>query len=193
MRGSADRTRSRILDAAYDLFYEQGFTRVSIDAVAHKAGLTKRTLYSHFESKDELLGAVLQVQHALALERLHDWTVKVPSSSSDVIEALFDELAAWAQRPRWSGAGFTRLALELADLPGHPARVMARRHKSAIEQWLAGVLAASRTPHPAILARQILLLAEGSMALMVVHGDRAYIDEAAAAARLLADRAAASP
>ena len=54
----AERTRRRILDAAYELFYRKGFARVGVDEMAAFAGLTKRTLYYHFKSKDELLAAV---------------------------------------------------------------------------------------------------------------------------------------
>ncbi|WP_332694448.1 TetR/AcrR family transcriptional regulator, partial [Bosea sp. (in: a-proteobacteria)] len=41
-------TRKRIVDAASKLFYAEGIRAVSVDAVAEKAGLTKRTLYYHF-------------------------------------------------------------------------------------------------------------------------------------------------
>ena len=47
-----------------------------------------------------------------------------------MIDGLFSELAVWADKARWAGSGFTRLAIELADLPGHPARLIARRHES---------------------------------------------------------------
>ena len=61
-------TRERILRGAYKLFYAKGFARVGVDAVAEKAGLTKRTLYYHFQSKDELLAAVLDHRGELALQ-----------------------------------------------------------------------------------------------------------------------------
>eukprot|EP01042_Synura_sphagnicola_P025991 gene25991-33453_t len=48
-------TRARIIEAASKLFYGEGIRAVSVDAVAEKAGVTKRTLYYHFESKDELV------------------------------------------------------------------------------------------------------------------------------------------
>ena len=53
----ADRkdTKGRILSAAYRLFYKQGFSRVSVDAIADLAGVTKRTIYYHFDSKDEIV------------------------------------------------------------------------------------------------------------------------------------------
>jgi AcrR family transcriptional regulator len=45
-------TRERIIEAAIKLFYDEGIRAVSVDAVAEKAGVTKRTLYYHFRSKD---------------------------------------------------------------------------------------------------------------------------------------------
>jgi len=51
-----ERSRRRILDAAYELFYRKGYSRVGVDEIAAFAGLTKRTLYYHFESKDHCWG-----------------------------------------------------------------------------------------------------------------------------------------
>ena len=58
--------------------------------------------------------------------------------------ALFQDLAVWADTPRWAGSGFTRLVIELADLPGHPARLIARRHKAMLKAHLAELLAQGR-------------------------------------------------
>ena len=67
MPRSATKTRQAILDAAYMQFRRRGYTRVSLDEIAAAARVTKRTLYYHFRSKDDLLGAVLEAQHQLAL------------------------------------------------------------------------------------------------------------------------------
>ena len=45
-------TRLKIVGGAYELFYKHGFARVSMDAIAASAGVTKRTLYAHYDSKD---------------------------------------------------------------------------------------------------------------------------------------------
>ena len=68
MPRSADQTRNRILEGAYKLFRRKGYSRVTMDDIAAKASLTKRTLYHHFSSKDELLANVLETQHHLALQ-----------------------------------------------------------------------------------------------------------------------------
>ncbi|MFY9784608.1 MAG: helix-turn-helix domain-containing protein, partial [Pseudolabrys sp.] len=54
MKRSKHQTRLRILDAAFGLFWRQGFLRVSMDEIAARAGITKRALYQHFPSKDDL-------------------------------------------------------------------------------------------------------------------------------------------
>ena len=67
MPRSGEKTKARILDVAYAQFRRRGYTRVSMDEIAAAASVTKRTLYYHFESKDQLLAAVLETQHHLAL------------------------------------------------------------------------------------------------------------------------------
>ena len=120
--------RQRILDTAYELFYRKGFSRVSVNEIAEIAGITKRSLYYHFDSKDQLLAAVLEAYHELAIARIRKWGVNLSGSRDAMVDSLFADLARWASRPRFTGAGFTRLVMELADLPGHPARAVARRH-----------------------------------------------------------------
>jgi hypothetical protein len=95
-------------------------------------------------------------------------------------------VTGWASKtPRWSGSGFTRLVVELADLPGHPARAIARRAKATTESWLTGLLEAARVPLPQERACELMLLMEGAMALMLIHGNRSYIEAAARAAKRL--------
>ena len=186
MRSKTDQTRQRIVDAAYESFWRSGFTRTSVDSIAERANLTKRTLYAYFRSKDDLLAAVLRHYGELAAARLQRIGERMPDDRNGMIESFFGQLAGWASAtPRWSGSGFTRLVVELADLPGHPARAIARRHKAATETWLAGRLAKARVTRPQERAREVMLLLEGSMALMLIHGDRSYIDAASRAAMQL--------
>jgi AcrR family transcriptional regulator len=188
MGRKAEATRRRIIDAAYELFYRKGFARVGVDAVAAQAGVTKRTLYAHFDSKDLLLAAVLEAHHGLALERIRRWSDRLSGSADVMVKALFAELAIWASKPRWSSAGFTRLVVELADLPGHPARAIARRHKAAVESWLTDELVRRRVAAAELRARQIVLLLEGCQVLMLIHGDKRYAEAAAQAAMRLVTR-----
>lgn len=179
-------TRGKILDAAYILFRQQGFSRVTIDDIAARANLTKRTLYNHFESKDRLLAAMLEAQHELALQAFRTFGDGLSGSAESIVEAMFADLSNWAKSPRWAGSGFTRFVIELADLPGHPARSIARRHKAQLEECLSERLAEAGAREPAQLARQVWLLSEGAMVLILIHGDRGYAKAASKAAVTLA-------
>jgi AcrR family transcriptional regulator len=185
MPRSSGQTRKRILDAAYRLFRRQGYSRVSMDEIAAATRVTKRTLYYHFESKDQLLAHVLEAQHQLALAAFKTFGDRLSGSPEAIIDGLFRELAVWADRPRWAGSGFTRLVIELADLPGHPARLIARRHKAILEAHLAELLARSGVERAAEIAREVWLLSEGAISLILVHGDRGYAAAAARAAQTL--------
>ncbi len=185
MPRSGERTRQRILDAAYKLFRRKGYTRVSMDEIAATTTVTKRTLYYHFESKDALLASMLEAQHELALAAFKTFGDRLSGSPEAIIDAFFQDLAAWSDRPRWAGSGFTRLVVELADLPGHPARAIARRHKAMLEDHLADVLAAAAVESPREKAREIWLLSEGAISLILIHGDRRYAAAAALAAKRL--------
>lgn len=189
----ADDTRRRILDAAYGLFYRSGFGRIGVDEIAAAAGVTKRTLYYHFESKDELLEAVLEQQSELAAARLLKRRLRYSGSADRMLATLFSDLVEWSLKPGWTGAGFTRLVMELADLPGHPARAVASRHKLATQAWWADLLRIAGVPSPASRARELMLLMEGAMALILIHGDRTYADDAARAAKRLIGRKSAGP
>lgn len=178
-------TRERILEGAYRQFRQKGHTRVSMDEIAAAAGVTKRTLYYHFESKDALLAAMLEAQHQLALAAFKTFGEQLFGSPQRIVDALFHDLAVWADTPRWAGSGFTRLVVELADLPGHPARLIARRHKAMLEALFADVLRRAGVVRARERAREIWLLSEGAISLMLVHGDRRYARAAAAAAKEL--------
>lgn len=176
---SGDATREAILVAAYRLFFRNGFARVSVDAVAQAAGVTKKTLYYHFPSKDSLAAAVMDHQSPFALKTVEGWLNEPARDPGKVVAGLFERFEAWASGPHFHGLGFTRIVMELADLPGHPARAAASRHKRLVEGRLRETFASLGLDKPEAVARQIVVLIEGANALMLIHGDPAYIRTAA--------------
>lgn len=191
MPRSTTATREDILQAAFRQFRRKGFFRSGVDEIATASQVTKRTLYNHFPSKDDLLAAVLVAQHERDFMTSEPYGVSLDGSPEFIVDALFQGLIAWSATPKWAGSGFTRLAMELADLPGHPARAVARQHKSMLEAYLSEALAAAGVEHPSERGRELMLLIEGAMVMVVIHGDRSYADAAAAAAKRLLRRAGA--
>jgi AcrR family transcriptional regulator len=174
-----------ILTGAYRLFHRHGFNRVSMDEIAAAAGVTKRTLYYHFRSKDDLIAAAFERQHHLALASFRTWTDRIHGQPVMMVARMFDELQKWASQRDFFGSGFTRVAMELAEMPGHPARAIARRHKRMVEGLLADLLLKAGVRPARRRARQIYTLLEGATALMLVHGDRGYASAAAEAGRMI--------
>ncbi len=185
MRPSGERTRRRIIEAAYALFYAKGFARVSMAEVALRARVTKRTLYVHFGSKDGLLTAALDFSHELALSRIRGWFDRLTGDTDSMIDSLFSDFARWAATPGWMGTGMTRLSMELADMAGHPGHAIARRHKAAVEAAFTHEFARRGVPDADARARDVVLLLEGTNALLLVHRDPAYAEAAARAAQAL--------
>jgi len=70
MRTRSEEKRREIIDAAAGLFAEQGYERTSMSAISERVGGSKATLYGYFESKEELLRAVLADSVAESAERL---------------------------------------------------------------------------------------------------------------------------
>jgi AcrR family transcriptional regulator len=70
MARRGDKLREHILWVAKDVFLEMGFERASMDVVANRAETSKRSLYAHFESKEKLYLAVIELVRGLFLSRL---------------------------------------------------------------------------------------------------------------------------
>ena len=189
MPASSTPTRERIITAANKLFYGEGIGGVSMDAVAAKAGVTKRTLYYHFESKDDLVTAYLGSRDGPNLAAFQRWFAEAEGGVAAKVRSLFDNLARAARHPKWRGCGFLRTSAELANLPGHPAVKLGIAHKKKIEAWLAGIFDEEGIGSAASLARQIMLLIDGSFAVVQLQRDASYMETAGEAAFTLIEAA----
>src|ERR1700742_4253195 len=145
-------TRDRIVSAAARLFYSEGIRAVSVDAVAEKAGLTKRTLYYHFKSKDDLVAAYLAARDQPNLALFERWFIEAEGGLPAKVRAIFRRLARNAGHPKWKGCGFLRTSAELANLPGHPAIKIGAAHKKKFEAWLRATFEEADVAGAALLA-----------------------------------------
>ncbi|WP_345429244.1 TetR/AcrR family transcriptional regulator [Actinoallomurus vinaceus] len=108
--------RRHILFVAKDVFLETGYERASMDTVAARAGTSKRSLYAHFESKDKLFLAVMDLVRELYLARLRtpDAYAEDPAEAVTLFCGRFLQLMAWEPQVRTC-----RLSIAEAErLPG---------------------------------------------------------------------------
>lgn len=111
-------TRDQIVTAASALFYSMGIRSVGMDAIAAKAGLTKRTLYYHFRSKDDLIAAYLDSRDQPGLLALQRWFDETDGDLAEKARGMFRGLVHSARHPKWKGCGFLRTTAELVESPG---------------------------------------------------------------------------
>jgi len=175
--------RQRLLDAAADLFYRQGIGAVGVDLVSKAAGVSKRTLYQQFGSKDQLVAQSLDA-HGMDILGLY-----LPAGGSDAppreqILAIFDGLGRWTASDAFRGCPFVNTATELAD-PGHPARRVARDYKLRLRDFLARQAERGHAADPQLLADQLIVVFDGAIVQAVMGtGRRAGAARTAAAALL---------
>lgn len=183
-RNSID-TKQRILDAANHLFYSHGIRAVSVDAVAEKAGITKKSIYYHFKSKDDLVTAYLKSRDQPNLDAFRMWFERAEGGLPEKTLAIFEGVAKATEHPKWRGCGFLRTIGELADKPGHPAVKAGAAHKKRFEQWLEDIFAAAKVEAPATLARRVVVLMDGAFTCALIHRDSNYVLEAGRLAQQL--------
>lgn len=182
MPRDATATRDRIVTAASKLFYGHGIRGVSVDDVAARAGVTKRTLYYHFRSKDDLIAAYLAGRDGPTIAIVMGWMDAAQGTLAGKLEAVFAQLARLARQPKWRGCGFLRTAAELVATPGHPALKAGSAHKKKLEAEFAARFAQAGLADPEMRARQVMLLFDGAFSAMLTHRDASYAEAAGQAA-----------
>jgi AcrR family transcriptional regulator len=188
MPRNAAATRALIIEAADELMYGEGIRGVSMDMIAEKAGVTKRTLYYHFRSKDELIAAYLEKRDEPTFAIFAGWLGRGEGALADKIAGMFRRLGQAARNPQWKGCGYLRAAAELAGAPGHPALKVGSSHKKRFEAWLQDLIAAEGLDDAAQRAREIMVLLDGAVSQLLLHRDPAYAEAAGRVAAALLGR-----
>jgi AcrR family transcriptional regulator len=155
-------SRDAILKAADRLFAQNGYGLVGVDTLAAEAGVTKRTLYKQFGSKEGLFVAWLTLrdeQTRGALLRAVERNAGTPKAQ---LLALFEILAMLAAKAEFNGCPFSHALLEFADAPAQSAsRAVAQAHKAALLAWFTERLKAAGNANPVATAEEIAVLYEG--------------------------------
>ena len=112
MARDARTTREQIIQAADALFYGEGIRGASMDAIAEKASVTKRTIYYHYPSKDDLIAAYLAARDEPTFARQAAWLDETRGDLPEQVLGLFENLARAMNTPRWKGCGFIRAAAD---------------------------------------------------------------------------------
>ena len=164
--------RERLIAAAVELFYRQGFGAVGIDRVIAAAGVTKTTFYKHFEGKDDLMVAAVQRRDEWESQA---WDKAVRQIAGDDparrLLAILDVMDLWFNAPDFGGCMFLNTAMEFPN-PHDPVHRAAAAHKrKARDHWRDLALAAGAEAVGAeTFADCFAALVEGALVLRQTQG-----------------------
>ncbi|MGF1543292.1 MAG: TetR/AcrR family transcriptional regulator [Parvularculaceae bacterium] len=165
--------RDDILRAGEVLFARRGFHAVPIDNVIREAGVSPRTLYAHFPSKEALAVGVLTARNGRFLTSLAD-AVDEPGG----LEALFDRLEAWLRAAPPNGCLFLRAYGEFKSGPIDECVAAYRKGLRAVARRFSPPCANADA-----FADELLLLIEGATSLAASLGAKPAVDAARKAAQ----------
>src|SRR5256884_2261185 len=168
--------KDRILETADRLFYLQGIRAVGVDTIAAEIGISKRTLYNHFPSKDALISAYLARR----------FVAPRPSDKSPVEQILgtFDSLERRFSSKDFRGCPFVNAVAELGA-EDKSVRKIAVAFKESRRVWFRNLLNQLGVADAEGLATQLAVLVDGCIAQDLVRNDPSMARAARDAARVL--------
>ncbi|WP_331766312.1 TetR/AcrR family transcriptional regulator [Embleya sp. NBC_00896] len=171
-------TRRRLLDAALEVFAEDGFGRSTVEQICEHAGFTRGAFYSNFSSLDELFLAMWEERSARMLADIATALEQVPAAEPQ--EALRAALAAIPVDDRWYRvtAEFTAHALRTPSL----RRVMAAREQAILDTVLPVVVdalrrAGRRVDDRTALGQALVAVHDGTTVQVLLDPDSAVVRE----------------
>lgn len=154
----------RVLAAASDLFYERGIHAVGVDAISQRAGVTKKTLYDRFGSKDALVVSYLQLRDARWREHVGIALESMPEPGVDRILAVFDAAITWSDQNNTKGCSAINARAEVSDDDGAQSVFPeVTRQKVWQLELFARLCGEAGMAQPENTARALMLLYEGAL------------------------------
>lgn len=176
-------THQKILATAEALIYQNGIHATGMDLLVKTSGVARKSIYRHFENKDDVAAAALRARDVRWLAWFRQECDKADTPEARIL-GMFTVLKNWFQSEGYRGCAFINTAGEVGD-PADPIREIARNHKQKLLDYtleLTGQLEVE-------LARQLLVLMEGAITLSRVMGDYGAADTAKDVAKLLLEQA----
>ncbi len=174
--------REQLVTEALKLFYQYGFNATGVDKIIAEAGISKKTLYNHFKSKDELILATLRKRDELFRNKLMRGTERFGRTPRDRLLTIFDVLEEWFHENDFSGCMFINASAEFAA-PDNPHHIISAEHKRLVRSFIQDIATQAKAQNPEELSKQLNLLIEGAIVDAHVSGDK----KAAARAKKMAE------
>jgi AcrR family transcriptional regulator len=153
--------REHLIDTAIGLFYERGYHATGIDRILSEAGVSKKTLYTHFRSKEELILAALRKYDGLFRNDFMRRVDRKGATSREKLIAIFDVAEELFSQKRFFGCMFINAVGEYAE-EDSPIRAIGKQFKRSIRDYIRELCVQAGAKAPDTLADQLALLFEGA-------------------------------
>ncbi|MER6286877.1 TetR/AcrR family transcriptional regulator [Streptomyces sviceus] len=161
-------SRERLLEAAATLTYRDG-VNIGVEALCKAAGVSKRSMYQLFESKDELLAASLRERASAYVATLLP-PAEDSRSPRERILHVFEQVEAQSGAPEFRGCPYLAVQIELKD-QSHPASRVAHQVKENLTAFFRAEAEQGGAGGPDLLARQLSLVFDGASARAGIQAD----------------------
>ena len=163
--------REHLIDTAIGLFAEAGFHATGIDTILEEAGVSKKTLYRHFRSKEELILAALKKYDGLFRNNFMRQVEARADTPRDRLLAVFDVAEAWFQQNNFYGCMFINAIGEYSE-PDTPIRQTCKEFKAMMRGYIRELCGQAKVSDPDALAEELALLLEGAIVTAQVSQER---------------------
>lgn len=163
--------REQVIDMAMKLFYRDGFNATGVDKITAESGVTKKTIYSYFKSKDELILAVLRRRDELFRNYFMRTVEHLGETPVERLNAVFDVLNEWLNSEDFCGCMFINAAAEFSKQDNRCHMVCAE-HKRLMADYVRELAKAAGANDSAALSAELSLLIEGAIVQAHVYGDK---------------------
>jgi AcrR family transcriptional regulator len=158
----AQSKRDQLVTTALELFYQHGFNATGIDKIIAAAGVSKKTLYNHFKSKDELILATLRKRDEQFRNVIMRDTERLGVTAKERLISVFDAHDIWFNSKNFCGCMFINASAEFSSQQ-NPHHMLCVEHKRLVRNYLKALAEQTNVKDPSLLSQQLNLLLEGAI------------------------------
>ena len=180
--------RDQLLQTALELFAREGFHATGVDRIVEESGVTKKTLYAHFGSKEDLIVAVLREYEGKFRAQFFEEVEEQAKTPKGRLLGLFDVAERWFSTSSFHGCLFINAIGEYSE-PTTSIRSVCQEYKGFVKGYIQDLCEKLPVLHATHLAEELALLLEGATVTVQVSQNPKAAQIAKRIAKVLIDKA----
>ena len=151
-----------IINKASELFCHYGIANTGIDQVVEHANISKKTLYSHFPTKEILIVGCLEYYSRIFRTNFINGVHLNGKSPKEKLEAVFKVFETWFKDSSFAGCLFIKVLNEYPDTTSEMHKI-AIHFKKEFKNFILELCQSAESKDPENLASEIMILTEGAI------------------------------